>query len=247
MKKLRHPRRLALFAVAVAMALVSAVPAGALAASADAGTGATAGEGATESAGSTESSPPVEEPSPSASPGWVPQDDAAEDTGGATAPTRRGSSLGSGGSSNPSRSPDEQPAAGEVPAPAPVSSGSYEPEASSTSTYEEPTSTIPAAPTVDPERREAKPTPVAVGSADPVAKTASPQDSTRPASPVQATPVANTSEQAAAGSGGLLWAALIVGLLTLLYAGARVLLGPVELDIFRSNPFRRARRAFPRA
>jgi ribonuclease E len=245
LKKLRHPRWLALSTVVAAMALISSVPAAALAVGEGFGTSATAGEGATESTGTTESPPPVEGSSPPASPGWVPQGDPAEDSGDAAATTRRGSSLGSGGSSNQSRPPTEQPAPSEQPAPTPVSSGSYEPEASSPSTGEEPASAPRAVPTVDPEPA-AEPATVALGAANPVAKAASPQDSTRPAPPVEATPVANTSAPAAAGSGGLLWLTLIVGVLILLYAGARLLLGPVELDIFRSSPFRRTRRASPR-
>jgi hypothetical protein len=243
LKKLRRPRWLALSTVAVAITLIS-VPAGALAIGEESGTSATTGEGATES---TESSPPAEGSNPSTSTGWVPQGDAAEDTGDAAATTRRGSSLGSGGSSNQSRSPDAQPASGKQPAPTPASSGSYEPEASSPSTFEEPASTPRAVPTGDSEPQAVEPATTAVGAANPVATTASPQDSTRPVPPVEATPVANLSEQAAAGSGGLPWPLLVVCVLVLLYAGARLLLGPVELDIFRSSPFRRVRRTFPRA
>ena len=246
MKKLRS-RWLALSAVALAMGLISASPAGALAAGEESGPPA-AGEGTAEPAGSTESSPPAEGSSPPPA-GWVPQGDAAEDTGDAAATTQRGSSLGSGGGSSQSRSGDGQPAPSNPPAPTPAPSGPYEPEASSPSTFEEPVGAR-AVPTVDSESRRAEPAteavPLAIGGADPVATTASRQDSTRPAAPVEATPVASTSGQAVAGSSGLLWPTLIVLVLILLYAGARVVLGPVELDIFRSGPFRRVRRGYPR-
>lgn len=46
-------------------------------------------------------------------------------------------------------------------------------------------------------------------------------------------------------SGGLPWLALILCGLVLLYAGARVLLGPVEPEFFRSGRFRFVRRVFP--
>jgi hypothetical protein len=229
MKKLRRPRRLALFTVLAAMGSLSVAPAGALA------------ESATESPGATVPAPPAEGTSPPA-PGWVPQGEAAEDTGSAAAPTQRGSSLGSGTGSTQADSP-EQPAPSEPPpAPTPVPSGSYGPEeAPSPSTYEEPASAPRAVTAPNPEPPAPEPAAVALGAADAVAKAVS-----RDASlPVAARPVADTtSGQAAAGSGGLLWPILIVGILILLYAGARVLLGPVELDIFRSGPFRR--RGYPR-
>ena len=115
-------------------------------------------------------------------------------------------------------------------------------EAASPSTF--PVSAPGAAAVADPEPPAAEPAPHAVGAADPVGRAAL-SKSTRLASPVRATPVANTGEQAVAGSDGLLWPALAVLVLILLYAGARLLLGPVELDVFRSGPFRR--RGYPRA
>lgn len=48
-------------------------------------------------------------------------------------------------------------------------------------------------------------------------------------------------------SGGLPWLALILCGLVLLYAGMRVLLGPVEPEFFRSGRFRFVRRVFPGA
>lgn len=59
--------------------------------------------------------------------------------------------------------------------------------------------------------------------------------------------VSATGVQAPADSGGLPWPALILCGLVLLYAGARLLLGPVEPDFLRSSRFRFVRRAFPRA
>ena len=110
---------------------------------------------------------------------------------------------------------------------------------------EEPASTLRAVPPVEPEP-PVEPAPVPLAASDSAARKAPPERSTRPASSVPARPAANTSEPSAAGAPGLLWPVLILCLLVLLYAGARLLLGPVELDIFRSSPFRRVRRAFPR-
>jgi hypothetical protein len=228
MKKLRLPRRLAFFPVAVAMAALLAGPASALA------------ETGTESAGAPEPSPPAEGSTPPV-PGWVPQDEAAEDTADAVAPTRRGSALGSGGGSTQQPATEEPPATVEQPVPTPAASDSYEPEASSPAAIEEPEGTPQAAPAVDPEPQAEAPANLAVGSADPIARAASPQVSAGFVPSVEARPVGNTTGQAAAGASGLLWPALIVGLMIFLYAGARLLLGPVELDIFRSGPFRRVR------
>jgi hypothetical protein len=227
MTKLRSPRWLARCAAPMALVLIFALPTGALA----------------ETPAESEAPPPTEA-SPPVSPGWVPPGEAAEDTGGATAPIGRGSSLGSGGGSSQPPPADQEPVSSEAPAPAPVSSGTSEPEAPSQPLDEEPASAPEPAPAVGPEPRVAKPDPVALGVAVPVATASKPEP--RSAPPVEAKPVANRSEPAASGSSVLLWPALIVGILIFLYAGARLLLGPVELDLFRSSLFRRARRGYPR-
>ncbi len=243
MKKLRCSRRLALSAVAAAAALLC-VPAGSLAAEVQSEARSTlAGEGTTESTEGTESSPPAEAPAP----GWIPQDDAAEETTDAAAPAQRGSSLGSGGGSDQPRSPAPQPAV-EEPEPAPASRGPYEPAASSPSSFEEPASAPEAAPAPAPEPQPvepaARPTPVGLSAADAVG--APSQGAARPAIGVKGMTASGTGEQAGSGADALPWPVLIGLLLIFLYAGARVLLGPVELDLFRSGPFRR-RRGYPRA
>lgn len=229
MTVLRGPGWLAPLTAAIALALICALPAGALA----------------ETPPESEPSPPAEA-SPPTSPGWVPPSETAEDTGSSTAPIRRGSSLGSGGGPSQPAPADQEPAPSEEPAPAPASSGTYKPEAPSQSIDQEPASApepLEPAPAVDPEPRVAKPDPVALGAAVAVARASEPESPS--VAPVQAKPVADLSEQAAAGPSGLLWPVVIVGILLLLYVGARLLLGPVELDLFRSNPFRR-RRGYPR-
>jgi len=83
---------------------------------------------------------------------------------------------------------------------------------------------------------------LALGGADPVARSESPSagSGSEPAA-------ASTSAQVVPDSGSLPWPALIVCGLILLVAGARLLLGPIEPESFRYSRFRFVRRAFPRA
>jgi len=134
------------------------------------------------------------------------------------------------------------------------SSGYYEPEASSPpSTSEQPASkpraVSPVGNTVEP-KPAAEPAPsegghAALAVATPVARPDSPQVAETSSASLAASIVA-TRDRVASGSGGLPLPILIVGLLILLYIGARLLLGPVEPDLFRSGRFQRVRRAISR-
>lgn len=248
MKKLRRRRCPELFIAVAVMALAAMAPAGALAT----GEGSTVGETGTESSsGSTEAAPPVsEEASPTTAPppsaGWVPQGEGTEASSDGAASTRHGSSLGSGASpAKQAESTSEEPSySGD-------SSGYYEPESSSTpSTVEAPASkpqvTNQVAPP-EPQPVQATPTKghAGVGVAVPVALPKSPQAAgTSPASP--AAQLVSAPARVASSSGSLPLPILIVGLLILVYVGARLLLGPVEPDLFRSGPLQRVRRAISR-
>lgn len=252
MKKLRRRRCPELFIVVAVMALVAAAPAGALATGEGSGGGSTVGETGTESSsGSTEAAPPASEeassttaPPPSA--GWVPQGEGTEASSDGAASTRHGSSLGSGASpAKPAESTSEEPSySGD-------SSGYYEPESSPTpSTVEAPASkpqvTDQVAP---PEPQPVQAAPIkghaGLGVATPVALPKSPQAAgTSPASP--AAQLVSARVRVGSDSGSLPLPVLIVGLLILVYAGARLLLGPVEPDLFRSGPLQRVRRAISR-
>lgn len=252
MRKLRRRRCFELFVVAGVMALVAAAPAGALAAGEDS-SGSTAGETGTESAGgSTVPVPPPtsEEASPTASPpastGWVPQEGGTETSSHEAAPTRHGSSLGIGASSKQAKPKSEESSySGD-------SGGYYESESSAPTTPEEPASKPRVVRPVDPvEPPTVKVTPdkggrAAVGAAVSVALPESPQAADPSSIPPPAALVASTRDRTATGSGGLPLPVLIVSLLILVYAGWRLLLGPVEPDLFRSGPLQRVRRALSR-
>lgn len=239
------------------MALVAVMPAaGALAAGEESG-GSTVGETGTESSsGSTGSAPPAasEESStatPPPSTGWVPQGESTEASSHEAASTRHGSSLGSGASPKHAESTSEQTVS-DAPSSSGSSSGYYEPESSTPSTAEEPASRPKAVSPVDPVEPQpaAKPTHGAGGHAAvkvavPVAVSDSPKVADVSSAPAAAA-VVGVHDQVASGSGGLPLPVLLVGLLILVYAGARLLLGPVEPDLFRSGPFQRVRRVLSR-
>ncbi len=258
MRKLRRRRCLELFIVVAAMALIAVAPAGALAGEESSGGGAVGETGTESSSGSTGSAPPASEESPTtatppASTGWVPQGEGTEASSHEAASTRRGSSLGSGASPKQPGSTSEQAGStGEEPSSNGSSSGYYEPESSTPSTVEEPASKPRAASPADPVEPQpaAEPAPVegghaAVGVATPVALPVSPQVADTGSAPPAAALV-GTPDRVASGSGGLPLPILIVGLLILVYAGARLLLGPVEPDLFRSGPLQRVRRVLSR-
>ena len=228
--------------VAAAIALIVAPPAGALAAAGSPGPPhewgghETPGEAPAESPGGpTEpAAPPAEGAAPGTNPpastGGVPQGAGTESSGNGAAPTRRGSSLGSGSGSNQAGSTSEQPAS------TTASSGSYEPESSTLATVEEPAS---------------QPRAVSrVGSVEPRPAAATTGNGARAAvgaaNPVAAAPVASTRDQVGSGSGVLSLPVLILCGLILVYACGRLVLGPIEPDLFRSRPFRLVRRAFHR-
>jgi len=224
-------RRPLLYLTALVMVLLAAAPASALAAE--------------EPAAAPPEAPAPETPST----GWVPQAPATEGGGSADAPTQRGSSLGSGGSSSPAPSTSEPQPAPAPPSPAPAPTESYyEPESpappeseGSTSASEAP-APVPA-PVAEPVAKPEHVAPPALDSADAVARSTSGAEEESAAS-AAAEQVARTVTE---DSGGLPWLALILCGLVLLYAGARVLLGPVEPEFFRSGRFRFMRRVFPGA
>jgi hypothetical protein len=226
-------RRTPLYLIALVMVLLAVAPAGALAA---------------EEPAAVPPEAPAPEATPAPSTGWVPQDAAAEGAGNANAPTQRGSSLGSGESSNPAPSTSEPAPAPESPSPAPAPTDSYyEPETPAPVGEESTVAPkVDAAPAPEPVAK-AEPenaVPPAVGGADAVERPTSGVAGEFAASASAAAKVASTVTE---DSGGLPWLALILCGLVLLYAGARVLLGPVEPEFFRSGRFRFVRRVFPGA
>ena len=190
--------------------------------------------------------PASEAPPPSG--GWVPQDPAPEGGGDAPAPAQQGSSLGSGERSSPAPSTSDPAPEPSSPPPAPVET--YEREPSATVTEESRSTPAPApepAPAPPPVAKvEPDPgVPPAVGAAHLVARPASSGEAEDDsATSAAAEQVAGTVNE---DSGGLPWLALILCGLVLLYAGMRVLLGPVEPEFFRSGRFRFVRRVFPGA
>jgi hypothetical protein len=225
-------RRLPPSLVALVIVLLAAAPAGALAAE--------------EAPGAPAEAPASEAPPPSG--GWVPQTPAAEGGGDAPASAQPGSSLGSGGRSNSAPSTSE-PSPSPEPSPPPAPVETYEPEPSASAT-EESTGTSEAAPEPAPAQppvAKAKPdpgVPPAVGAADLVAR---PTSSGEAKGDPEASAAAQVASTVTKDSGGLPWLALILCGLVLLYAGLRLLLGPVEPEFFRSGPFRFVRRVFPGA
>jgi hypothetical protein len=241
-EKLRRSRRFGLFLAVAATALIVAAPAGALAAAEESKDSSTAGGAAAESPSGqaeshTESAPPTEAEAPST--GWVPQGEGSETSNDGTSGARRGSSLGSGGGSS-ANSADEEPSQ------TTGSSGYHEEPTSSSGYYESPeSSTRPAAP----EPASAPRAPSGGGSTEPPAPTKAPTGNrasmavgtavtvarseslpVADAADVSAAiaPSANPRAATAPGIGALKMLALIVCGFILVYAGARLLLGPVE-------------------
>ncbi len=258
MKKLR--RCFELFAVVAALAVIAATPGTALGASEEPAGGSTAGETSAESPGaSTESAAPgtsEEAPSTATAPpsaGWAPQGEGKEASSQSAASTRRGSSLGVGAASKQADSKSEEPA----PAQGSDSNGYEETESSSPgvpaapstseATAKEPRVASPVEPV---EQPAAKATPAkeghaALGSAIQVGLPRSTLVADTSSRPTTA-PLAATRVRATPDSGGLPLPILIVCVLALLLAGGRLLLGPVEPDIFRSGPLERVRRSLTR-
>lgn len=235
MKKLRGRCRLALSLAVMAMAVILLAPTAALG----------------ETAEPTGEPAPTAE-SPPASTGWVPQGGASEGSGGGSAPTQQGSSLGSGGSSGQStpKQPAEpsEPPVPSAPPPAPVpSSDSYETEAAVEPAPEESVS----APAPEPEARTPEPTPepappphVAVDRADALLTGSGGVKGVSASSAAES--ASSVTAEVAPASGGLPWLALIVFSLILVVAGVRLVFGPIELDTLRYSRFKLVRRAAPR-
>jgi hypothetical protein len=234
------------------MALVAVAPAASLAAGEESGGGSTVGEAGAESpSGSTEPAPPGSEEASSTAPappsaGWVPQGEGTEAPSHGAASTRHGSSLGS--SASP---PKKVESTSEESSYSGDSSGYYEPASSTPSTTEEPASKPRAvSPVASVEPQAVDPTPAKVGHAAlgvaiPVASSEPPQAVVTRSAPPTAQLV-STRTRVAPDSGSLPLPFLIVGLLILAYLGGRLLLGPVEPDLFRSGPLQRVRRAISR-
>jgi hypothetical protein len=221
-----------LYLIALVMVLLSVAPAGALAA---------------EEPAAVPPEAPAPEADPPPSTGWVPQDAAAEGGGSANAPAQRGSSLGSGGSSNPAPSASEPPAPPEPPQPVAPPVSSYEPETPTPAAGEEAAIAPEAEPAPLPapepvtKAEPEKAVPPAIEGADLVARPTS-EGADESAASAAVKKVASTVSE---DSGGLPWLALVLCGLVLLYAGVRLLLGPVEPEFFRSGRFRFMRRVFP--
>ena len=222
--RLRQRRRIALAIVIAAMALVAALPAGALAAGEESGGAPTPAETPTESPSGTT------EPAPSSpgSTGWTPVGDGGGSSGDGATSVQHGSSLGSGGHTvqHAGSTGDETAAATEEePSYVGSSAGDYEGEASTRSTSEEAASGHREKSTTHPP---APPPPVhkavdvALGAGIPVARPKAPQaGKVSPVSAVPAAPVAHSRDQATSASDALSPVAILLGL-CLLFAGWRV-------------------------
>jgi hypothetical protein len=169
MSKLQRRGYLAILTIAAASVLLVIAAAGASAAE-EPGDGSTSTETVVDpSGGSTQPSAP-------AATEWTPQGDEKETSGGGDAPLEHGSSVGSGAVAEKAGSDGEKPSS------APDSSGPYEPESSTPSTFDEPVSTsragsgpLPVQPTTTATAAKAsRPVDVAIGSATSVGHSASP-------------------------------------------------------------------------
>jgi hypothetical protein len=242
-----QPRRcLELAIAATAVVMIAAAPAAAQAAgegSADRATPETVTEPPSGPAESPAPEAPTPPPTAPASSGWIPQGSGSTTSGNSAAPTQRGSSLGSGGAPNVPEPAAEEPSVVRES----TGSSSYHQSESSTSsspstrsapsTVEDPASTRQAGSRIgsvqpSPERTThrgvaglAAASPVSVPESAPVANVGF-------APLAQVEPLASPSDPAGSGPGALLWLGLIVAGLIGVYAGGRVVLGPVE-------PFRR--------
>lgn len=236
MRKLHRGRCLELSVIGAALALIAALPAGALAATEESGGGSTPGEAVVESpGGSTEpavpaaSSPAATAP---ASPGWTSEGASAGTPNAGTPPIRRGSSVGSGGAPEKARSTGTGPSpttgsTSEGPSYVTGSSGSYEPSPSTPAGVEGPAS----APLAESQIRsvDSPATPagtgrdveLAVGGAAALALSRSPRDDSSSGSHVAGVTLSGPGDEEASGSYVL--PLLVVVVLALLgYAGLRL-------------------------
>jgi hypothetical protein len=215
MRKLRRPQFLELLIAAVALLLIAAGPAVA------------------ETPAGETTEPAPESPSG----GWVPQGETESSGEGGTGASQ-GSSIGSGSSPQPSNSSGST---AEAPAPEPTtgSSTAYsEPEPEPAPTSESQTSASREAPVAPVESPAPSPEPPKVtGKADlgdAVALTHSDPEQalvSAPADPAAAAPPASKSQPGSSGFGPLQILLGLACLLVLLYAGVRLVLGPVEPEM----------------
>lgn len=202
-----------------ALVLLVGAPQGAFAAGEESSSGSASGGAVVEPSGDSE------QPGAPDSTEWSPQDSGEGASSGGAAPLQHGSSVGSG------VVPEKAEPKSEAPSYSPESGGSYEPEPStspqtsspspSPSTFEEPAST----PRADSGSQSEQPTAattaskasravdVGIGTADAVARSASPQGGEIDSAPTAtAVPFAGSGDDASAGSYAL---PLVLGILVL--------------------------------
>jgi hypothetical protein len=223
--RLRRHRCIELSIVVAALFLVGAPPAWALGTGEESGGVPTPGETATEPPGGTT------EPAPASpgSTGWTPVGDGTGASSDGASSIQRGSSLGSGGGSEQTRSTGggSEPvrSSGEEPSYA-GSADDYESESSTPSTFEQADDTAHAQSTpgaVAPSPAIDKAVDVALGAATPVVRPKPHQGgNVSPAAPVPAAPSSDSRDPASSGSNALLLLAAIVLGLSLVYAGWRL-------------------------
>jgi hypothetical protein len=232
MRKLHRRRCLELSVIAAALALIAAPPAGALAAAEESGGGP--GETVVESPGSTESAPATSPPAATepASPGWTSEGAGTGTSGTGASSVRHGSSVGSGGAPEKTRSTSTSPPPTTEPASTEPSyvtgSSDYEPNLSTPARVEEPAGTPPAESQIRPVEPPApagtgRDVELAVGAAAPLALSKSSQGRGDRSSGthVAGVELSGPGDQAASGSYVLpLLAIVALGLLG--YAGVRL-------------------------
>jgi hypothetical protein len=220
MSKLHRRGFLAISTIAAASALLVVAPAGASAAEGS-GDGSTSGETATEPSGNST------QPAAPAATEWTPQGAEGGTSDGGAAPLEHGSSVGSGAVPGKAGSDSKQPSSSYTP----DSSGSYEPEPSTPSTFDEPASTPRAGSgvhSVQPTAaataaRASRPVDVAVGAATSLGRSASFQgDGTSSAPPAAAAPLGDSGDRVSTGSFALPLLVIIVLGLILGFAGVRL-------------------------
>jgi len=227
MRKLRRRRFVAFSALAAASFLIAAAPAGA--------------ETLTESPSSTPepvpTAPEVTPPATTApgSTGWIPQGGSTETSSGGAAPTRRGSSLGSGGGPR-----QTEASSAEEPSYSTGSSGSYEPESSTSPEFEEPArepqgvlgvqaeSGAGPAPRPTAKATRERGADVGVGTSVTLSESSPPQSAETSSALPAAASFAKPDDQGASGSSVLPLLAVIVFGLISLYAAGRLVFGPIE-------------------
>jgi hypothetical protein len=215
MSKLHRRGFLAISTVAAASALLVAAPVGVSAAEEPAD-GSTSGETAAESSGNSS------QPDAPAATEWAPQDGEGGASHGGAAPLVHGSSVGSGAVTGKAGSERQEPSY------SPASSGSYEPQPPTPSTFDEPTNTHRAESGVHSTHPAATPagesTPVkaAVGTATPLGHSGSVKgDGAGSAPPVPAASFGGSGDRVSTSSYALPLLAIVVLGLILGFAGVR--------------------------